>query len=108
MDGKNNHKIFNKNMDSGVFKNSAKIKKGCLKMTIEVYENAKKLREEIGRLNAIKKSLSEHDAELNIFQGYTVSIKRNSALHEGVMMMLQTMINSLEIEFEQLGGDKEC
>ena len=77
-------------------------------MTIEAFEKAKKLREEIGRLNAIKKSLSEHDAELNIFQGYTVSINRNSSLHEGFMMMLQTMINSLEIEFEQLGEDKRC
>jgi hypothetical protein len=72
-------------------------------MTIENYEEAKKLREEISRLHAIVNSLQEHDAELNIHQGYTVQIKRDSELHRGIMGVLASMIIQLETEFEKLG-----
>lgn len=102
MDGKNNRKIFNKNMDSGVFKNFAKIKKGCFKMTIEVYENAKKLREEMDRLNAIKNSLSKHDAVLSILNGYDVPIRVNDDIHNSLMTTINLMIGSLEGQFENL------
>lgn len=77
-------------------------------MTIEVYENAKKIREEIGRLNAIKKSFANHDAMLRISNGYDVPIRVNDDIHNSLMMAINLMINSLEIEFEQLGENKEC
>ena len=72
-------------------------------MTIESYEKAKKIRDEIGRLHAIVNSLQEHNAELNIYQGYTVQIKLDSELHRGILGVFGSMIISLETEFEKLG-----
>ena len=71
-------------------------------MTIEVYENAKKLREEIGRLNAIKKSLSNHDAVLRISNGYDVTIRVNEDIHKSLMTTINLMIGFLEGQFENL------
>ena len=76
-------------------------------MTIEVFGKAKKLREEIGRLNAIKKSLSEHDAVLRISNGYDVPIRVNDNIHNSLMTAINLMIDSLEEQFENLRGWKD-
>ena len=73
-------------------------------MTIEVYENAKKIREEIGRLNAIKNSFANHDAVLRISNGYDVPIRVNDDIHDSLMTTINLMIGSLEGQFENLRG----
>lgn len=72
-------------------------------MTIETFEKAKKLREEIGRLSSIRNALKNKDAELNIVDWTRVTIKSGSNIHEEMVSMFDSMINSMESEFEKLG-----
>lgn len=76
-------------------------------MTVENFEKAKKLREEIGRLNSIKNNLSKNDAVLHINNGFMVPVKFGSQIHVEMIHMFDTMINDMDETFKGL-GEIEC
>lgn len=73
-------------------------------MTIESYEKAKKLRDEIGRLNSIKNNLAKNDAVLHINNGFMVPVNLGSQIHDAMICMFETMISDMDETFKGLGG----
>ena len=76
-------------------------------MKLENFEKAKKLRDEIGRLNSIKNNLSKNDAVLHINNGFMVPVNLGGQIHDAMICMFDTMVKNLENEFKGL-GDMGC
>ena len=76
-------------------------------MKLENFEKAKKLRDEIGRLNSIKNNLSKNDAVLHISNGFMVPVNLGSQIHDAMICMFDTMISGMETAFKEL-RDIEC
>lgn len=76
-------------------------------MKLENFEKAKKLRDEIGRLNSIKNNLAKNDAVLHISNGFMVPVNLGSEIHDAMICMFDEMINDMDETFKGL-GEIEC
>lgn len=85
-------------------KNSKKIKKGHVKMTDEEFDKAKRLREEIGRLNSFRNSAMRGYIDVVTKEGLPLRLEPGTLMYRCVMDMLGRNIKSLE---DMYGGVRD-